>query len=432
MSASPLPSVPGRQPPDSAKTNKNRTRRRKPLKDTPLQGKNHTKKKDDSDSRFNEVSKLIKHKVPITINGIAVTKIVENHLAAEAPEEVQKSVSRKAKTVILCKHIEKIFKRDPQQALYLSFMMKPSDPDFPFELELLNFSLTIPAGYPRSPTALPTIVVLNEDIPRGFSLNIERGYRQIVALTKTAKTQETPDITLVDGKGLLSQVLTMDRYLEAFLLQEKQKTMKFVTFKSKKQIGDESAAKRSSLPAPMLQPPKPKPEAVVIPSNLETREQHIQEMCQKLGDSVRLFNKRRTDSRFKVEIPIQNKQGLPSLWTLDNKTVDVFLTVPVDYAGEKSAVSFASNFSTNLVVAKKALLETQNTPLPELVQTARVAENNFKVNANRWLTLQETSLVQSLNWVALNLTQLVRPVPEFDTWLLQMESLHKGLSVGGS
>lgn len=401
------------------------------------QAKTQKPKGEAKDFRFLEVVKLVRKHLPITINGYAVTKILESQVMVDSASSSNletpkkpKSLSRKAKEAILVDHIQNVIKRDPQQPIYLSFIMKPADPDFPFELDLLNFSLTIPAEYPRNVKAYPSIVVLNTEIPRGFSVNIERGFRTIVNLAKNSKNvsdAEDLDIKLADGKGLLSQVQTLNKYLEVFLQQEKRQTMKFVTFKN--------SSKDTSLPTP-TQTPTPIPQAqekldlaaaafedehvTVTESTRLKREFYIGEMTQKLGSSVKLFNRSKSEARYKVQIPIVNTQGAPQLWTYGNRTVDIFVTVPNAYPEIPVRAIVASNFSSNLLVAKKNALVNEGYNLIGLVEEARAAEKNFNKNVSRHAAENITSLVQHLNWMSNQLNVLVRSEKEYLEWVDQM------------
>lgn len=49
----------------------------------------------------------------------------------------------------------------------IRFAVKPSDPDFPYEIDALKIQLNIPKDYPKTPC---TVQVLNSDIPKGFAM----------------------------------------------------------------------------------------------------------------------------------------------------------------------------------------------------------------------------------------------------------------------
>ncbi|KAF8004482.1 hypothetical protein HF325_001930 [Metschnikowia pulcherrima] len=415
---------------DNKEENGSKSKTRKP----------HKARGESKDFRLLEVVKLIRKHFPITVNGYSVTKVLESQATLENIKsskaeggEIARPVqlSKKAKESILVEHIENVIKRDPQQPIYLSFIMKPADPDFPFELELLNFSLTVPSEYPRSAKALPSIVVLNTEIPRGFSVNIERGYREIVNLAKGAKNVATEDeeIKLVDGKGLLSQVQTLNKYLELFLQQEKKQTMKFVTFKS--------SPRNTTLPTPAQTPtPTPRPQekldlaAVAFEDQVNVtdatrlkREFYIGEMTQKLGSNVKLFNRSKAEARYKVQIPIVNSLNLPHLWTHGNNKVDVFVTIPNSYPETPVRVMIASNFSSNLLVAKKNALVNEGHDLISLVDESRAAEKNFNKNVNVKSNEKISSLVQHLNCISNQLHLLVCPSDQFSESVTQLISL---------
>ncbi|KAF9925572.1 hypothetical protein BGZ65_007668, partial [Modicella reniformis] len=89
------------------------------------------------------------------------------------------------------------------------FKIVPSDPDFPYEVPSLHVQLTIPPGYPQTPC---TITVLNSDIPKGFAVNLERGFAA-AALEK---------------KSLLAQLNWLDVNMEQLLQKPPVPTIRFV------------------------------------------------------------------------------------------------------------------------------------------------------------------------------------------------------------
>lgn len=112
--------------------------------------------------------------------------------------------------------------------------LKPSDPDFAFDIEYLEFVLTVPLGYPKHGQALPYILVKNGNIPKGYSINVERGYASI------AQAQ-------LGKRSLLDIMLEFDKGLEGFLQQQKGQTIKLVKFSSSgKKTSVESAMNQNS------------------------------------------------------------------------------------------------------------------------------------------------------------------------------------------
>ncbi|KAI7766723.1 hypothetical protein LZL87_005023 [Fusarium oxysporum] len=133
----------------------------------------------------------------------------------------------------------------PDGATSLLFKIKPSDPDFPFELAALECDLRVPQAYPDEK---PVLHVKNKDIPRGFGINIERGWDGLV--------EERP------GATLLAHTRELDKNLEKFLSEQKAETVKLVTFRDtrhveaqKPQTNEPVQPKQVSEPAP----PKPAP-----------------------------------------------------------------------------------------------------------------------------------------------------------------------------
>ncbi|KAF2485504.1 hypothetical protein BDY17DRAFT_293739 [Neohortaea acidophila] len=120
------------------------------------------------------------------------------------------------------------------------FPMKPSDPDFPYDIEALECQLTVPSTYPNS--GRPTLLIKNKDIPRGFQINIERGFDSIAAASPTTT--------------LLSLMNQLDRQLESILAGRMADTIKIVTNKTRSQ--QSSAAEGSQVaiqenPVPLVE-----------------------------------------------------------------------------------------------------------------------------------------------------------------------------------
>ncbi|KAI0477747.1 hypothetical protein GGR56DRAFT_638549 [Xylariaceae sp. FL0804] len=132
----------------------------------------------------------------------------------------------------------------------LVFQFSPSDPDFAFELDYLQCELQVPSTYPEKAAALR---VRNTDIPRGFRVNIERGWDRLAAERQ--------------GSTLLALTNALDKNLEAFLSEQKAETITLVSFKDTRHVGGPAtklgrpsnpAAQESTIP-PRSSPPKPVP-----------------------------------------------------------------------------------------------------------------------------------------------------------------------------
>ncbi|KAI0966141.1 hypothetical protein F4678DRAFT_450193 [Xylaria arbuscula] len=139
------------------------------------------------------------------------------------------------------------------------FQLKPSDPDFPFELERLDCELHVPASYPEEP---PTLSVKNKDIPRGFCVNVERGWDKLVLEKQNAT--------------LLTLVTALDKHLEVFLSEQKVETVTLISFKDTRHF-DQSTTPLGETSASTLEADPPKPSAptqkTYVPEESFTEEQ---------------------------------------------------------------------------------------------------------------------------------------------------------------
>ncbi|GFP53760.1 hypothetical protein ACSS6W_001354 [Trichoderma asperelloides] len=147
----------------------------------------------------------------------------------------------------------------PEGDTSLVFKLKPSDPDFPFELPYLDCDVRIPEEYPEE---RPVLLVRNKDIPKGFSINIERGWDKLAEEKKSST--------------LLALVYALDRNLERFLSEQKVDTIKLVSFKDTRHLDQAAGIQASTVvESPMAQKeisPAPSPRRY-IPEPSYTREQ---------------------------------------------------------------------------------------------------------------------------------------------------------------
>ncbi|CDK27552.1 unnamed protein product [Kuraishia capsulata CBS 1993] len=242
----------------------------------------HQNKREKVPPKFLELKKLASQYKPLTVNGIAVSSI-RMSLADYLRKASQSS--------------------DP---MYLTLILKPSDPDFAYDLDVLKLSLNIPGNYPFQGSK-PEIVILNDDIPRGFTLNIEAGFKLIAAKAagnklekvmskkkkKNTKAPEsepgdkTIDIEMVKGNDLASMIMTLDKYLETFLAQEKRETIKIVR-------------RKPTIPKDVT--PVPVPAVSMGPSSQQKRRaeelSHIpQEVLERRAKEIDLFCQRFKDSK---------------------------------------------------------------------------------------------------------------------------------------
>ena len=135
----------------------------------------------------------------------------------------------------------------------LVFNLAPSDPDFPFELDHLQCELRVPKSYPKGAQP-PTLSVKNKDIPRGFAINVEKGWDRLVQDRK--------------GATLLSLTNALDKNLEAFLSEQETPTVKLTIYKDTRHLDGEE--KDAQAPLPAVSTPSP-------PPSTESRRRYIPE-----------------------------------------------------------------------------------------------------------------------------------------------------------
>lgn len=175
------------------------------------------------------------------------------------PRPVPQSQSRDARGY----QIEQLRRRFSPQVVQaadgttsLIFTLTPSDPDFPFDLAGLECELRVPAAYPK---ANPQLNVRNKDIPRGFGINIEKGWSRLAEEKR--------------GATLLALTNALDKNLEAFLTEQKAETVKLTIIKNAK-LQDDPATSAASEQASIPAAPKPtEPGRSYIPEASFTKDQ---------------------------------------------------------------------------------------------------------------------------------------------------------------
>ncbi|CUM46053.1 uncharacterized protein AC631_02179 [Debaryomyces fabryi] len=359
----------------------------------------------NSDYKVLEIFKLIRKFKPVTINGIPVTNILKQEEKKEKEEEQksiihaeetnqskekkQKQAKNKIQNDVLKSYITRIFTNQPNKPIYFSFVIKPSDPDFPFDLESLKLSLCIPYTYPYNKESKPSIYILNDEIPKGFAVNIELGYKRIVEIAMNNETDE--EIELVSGKGLLSQLQTLDKYLELFLKQKKRDTIKFVKLKKKTtpQMHMLDTPSSSPVPTPKSISPSPSPSPVIS----DQRNQLIGEMINKLGPNVKLLKKNPT-TKYKIILPVHAehtdnplKPVPPEIWNLHG-SLEIFLNIPFNYPESKLTITIPTNFSEHLLAKHGDIKD---------LQTIKLTEQNVVRNFGAY-KFRDVNLTFVINW----------------------------------
>ncbi|KAK4160040.1 hypothetical protein QBC43DRAFT_246250 [Cladorrhinum sp. PSN259] len=181
----------------------------------------------------------------------------------------------------------------------LLFNLAPSDPDFAFDLDFLECDLRVPAKYPKQP---PRLLVRNSNIPRGFAINIERGWDKLVEEKR--------------GATLLSLTNALDKRLESLLSEEKTETVKLTIFKDTRHI----EAEQKRLVEEPVKAPAPKPPVHVqarpyIPEESFTKEQiaeakarRAQEVRQLEARMGRLQNFQKSSDGIVYTLPLEPKR----------------------------------------------------------------------------------------------------------------------------
>ena len=172
----------------------------------------------------------------------------------------------------------------------LQFALAPSDPDFPFDLAHLECQLHVPAAYPRQP---PHLQVKNQDIPRGFAINIENGWDRLVQEKR--------------GATLLALTKALDRNLESLLTEQKAETVKLTIFRDTRHLDAQPAAETA--PQPANPPPKPSVNRPYIPEESYSRDQ-IAEAKARRAQEVRQLEARMS------RLPVYQKSSDGVIYTL--------------------------------------------------------------------------------------------------------------------
>lgn len=187
----------------------------------------------------------------------------------------------------------------------LIFKLKPSDPDFAFDLAFLECDVRVPASYPEE---RPTLRVRNSSIPRGFGINIERGWDALAEERKKAT--------------LLSIVNALDKNLEMFLSQEKKETIKLVSYKDTRHLDGSPAtvateraatlAEANTMSLPIQAKPTAKPyipeESYSKDQTAEAKERRAQEIRQLEARMGRLTRFKRSADGIVFTLPIEPKR----------------------------------------------------------------------------------------------------------------------------
>jgi uncharacterized CHY-type Zn-finger protein/phage FluMu protein Com len=260
---------------------------------------------------------------------------LNNQNAGSSASSRKQAVTQTSPTRVVAKPVPQSQARDPRSyqidqlrrrfspkesaqssgATALTFKLKPSDPDFPFELDFLECEVVVPEDYPED---LPQLRVKNRNIPRGFGINIERGWDKLVEEKR--------------GATLLALVNALDRNLESFLSEQKVETVKIVAFKDTRHLEQTPISGPSPTPrsAPATVPaPAPSPVRPYIPEESYSKDQIAEAKARRATETRQLESRmsrltlyRRSADGIVYTLPIEPKRrfelpaGLQSVKTL--------------------------------------------------------------------------------------------------------------------
>ena len=145
-----------------------------------------------------------------------------------------------------------------------AFTMKPSDPDFPFDMEGLECVLHVPLSFPHDQK--PHIDIKNKDMARGFQINVEHGFDKLV--------ERSPQSTL------LAIMNALNKQLEALLTEQKAETIKILP----NSIPTRLSQSKARQPSPPLEPKQ-----LVVRTPVTYKEQQMRDAeARRLAETLQL------------------------------------------------------------------------------------------------------------------------------------------------
>lgn len=250
-----------------------------------------------------------------------------------------------------------------------TFKMSPSDPDFPYEIEALECTLLVPKTYPA--TERPSLRALNKDIPRGFQINIEKGFDIICS--------ESPQATLL---GLMNR---LDKQLESILAGEMAETIKLVVHKGppSRIIGAKPAATTPVAPPEPVVAPKPVPKPVMPVFTSQQKEEAMV--------------KRQTNTR-------QLEARLGRLNSFSKSPDGFSYTIPIDSPKRSTWPSELQPLrSITLLLPELFPLEPSSIMLDSDSSAARNVEQAFRVRSESG---SDSTLMQQINYLTLHMKDM--------------------------
>jgi hypothetical protein len=314
----------------------------------------------------------------------------------EASKVVQKPVSSAQASNPREYQIQQLRRRfSPQQKIdnigtVLTFKMAPSDPDFPFDMDGLECTVTVPNGFPKDER--PSLRVTNEEMGRGFQINVEKGFDALV--------ERNPNGTLLGWMNAL------DRQLESLLTTKKADTIKLVSNIGPKDGANLPAVQLTSLDQGLSSPTIPSAVDSGKPATTFTPEQRAQ------ASSTRTAETRQLEARLgRVPLFSKSSDGLSYILPLQPKRSNLPL-----------ALQFLKR--VKLVVPSLYNLEQCRIELQDVDRDAAApVETAFD---RRALEHRDISLMAHVNFLSQNLhvlaaeTKTKSPLPVVDVSKLQI------------
>ncbi|KAK9318439.1 hypothetical protein V1522DRAFT_436833 [Lipomyces starkeyi] len=274
---------------------------------------------------------------------------------------------------------------------------EPSDPDFPFDLAYLHFTLLVPTDYPST---APKLTVINTDIPRGYALNVEHGFADDISEPRL-------------GSMTLTQMIdSLDERLEEFLKAEKRETIKLVN------VGRRNGNSASSKTSTVGQHSEIQGSYADwgfnqnVIANLQISD------SASMRDPVAEFAATYTEPELQAASTRREREirqlhaRLPGtkLFSADEVTGDTLFTVPFDPANRDAVPMSLRNMSTVRLIIPKLYslvpvgIDFSSIDTPE----ARAVEANFGVHAHHH---REFSLFAHMNFLVQNVVALAAQPP---------------------
>lgn len=202
-------------------------------------------------------------------------------------------------------------------AVILRFGLRPSDPDFPFDIETLECAITVPVDFPQAP---PQLHVSNGEMERGYQLNVEHGFAAIWRELRQ--------------KSLLNAMKLIDRRLESLLITQKAEIITIVTnarHASSPPIDKPLSQDSTQAASPPLAIPSDTQGQEITQRRVDEarakREADVQQLKQRLGRDP-LFKDEANGTIFTIPLRPRKVNELPA----DLRSVNsVRLIVPNDY-----------------------------------------------------------------------------------------------------